>query len=168
MKRIIIACSVPLVPLIMLLAMSAGGETPAGVLKLLSNSSANSTTEIVSSVKNVTVTRYNILSSHSVGIDLTYSGAGKAPAVKVESSAITIKSKLAEDITNQISEINPNSTNFSKSIDEKLSELSGIVSVSNGTKILDPGWKSPTRITVDLKGNATLNGTEFVGVSVHG
>jgi hypothetical protein len=174
MKRILTTCSLTLVPLIMLLAMSVGGDTPAGldVVKLLSNSSANSTTEIVSSVENVTVTRYSILSPHSLGIDLTYSGSGKGPAVKVESSAISIKSKLVEDITNQISEINPNSTdsnasNFAKLIDQKLAELSGIVSVSNGTKTLDSGWKSPTSIMVDLKGNATLNGTEFVGVAVH-
>jgi hypothetical protein len=39
--------------------------------------------------------------------------------------------------------------------------------VSNGTKSLDSGWKSPTSITVDLKGNATLVEADFIGIAVH-
>lgn len=90
-------------------------------------------------------------------------------AVKVEATVINLKSKLAEDIANQIGDVNLNSTgsNASGSIDEKIAELSAILSVSNGTRALDSGWKSPKSITVDLKGNATLHDAEFVRIAVH-
>ena len=81
----------------------AYAQNPQG-LDLLSaptNSKFNTTTEIVSLVPNVTITKFEILSPESLGLDVKYSGAGKSPAVKVNSSAININSTF-EQLANQI------------------------------------------------------------------
>jgi hypothetical protein len=172
MKMILVISSVILVPLMMLNIMDVWGQSLEELNML---NSTNSTMEIVSSVGNVTVNGFDIISPRSMDVDLIYSGAEKAPALKVNSYAIGINSDLAQDIVNQIDMINPNSTNgitsnssnSTASLEEEIAGLSEILSVSNGTKSLDSGWKSPTSITVDLKGNATLVEADFIGIAVH-
>jgi hypothetical protein len=117
----------------------------------------NRSTEIVSSVPNVTVTKFDILSPQSVQLEIKYSGAGKAPAIKVESSAININTAF-QDIANQKGAISDNSTIFNTSVSAtsvitKLDLLGDILSSSNGTKAFDAGWKSPKSVTMKLKGN---------------
>lgn len=165
---ILVTCSVILVPLMLLHIMNAGGQTRQGLDTL---NSTNSTIEIVSSVGNVTVNGFDILSPRSMDVDLIYSGPEEAPALEIDSNAISINS----DIVNQIGMINLNSTDFNTSnssnstseLEEKIARLSEILSVSNGTKSLDSGWKSPTTLTIDLNGNATLSEADLIGIAVH-
>jgi hypothetical protein len=158
--------------------MNAGGQTQEGldtVNPLVNSTMTNSTIEIVSTIGNVKVNGFDIISPHSTDVDLIYSGSGKAPSLKVDSYAISLNSALAQDIINQIGMINPNSTDFNtsnssnstSSLEEKIAGLSEILSVSNGTKSLDSGWKSPATITIDLNGNATLSKADFIGITVH-
>ena len=72
----------------------------------LGNSTASSSTDIVSLVESVTVTKFDILSPRQLGVELKYVGTGNAPAVKIDVSAIIINSKLADDITNEINFLN--------------------------------------------------------------
>jgi hypothetical protein len=168
MKMILVTCSVILVPLMLLHIMNAGGQTQQGLDTL---NSTNSTIEIVSSVGNVTVNGFDIISPRSMDVDLIYSGPEEAPALEIDSNAIIINS----DIVNQIGMINLNSTDFNtsnssnstSSLEEKIAGLSEILSVSNGTKSLDSGWKSPATLTIDLNGNATLSEADFIGIAVH-
>ena len=70
------------------------------------NSNVSSSTDIVSLVESVTVTKFDILSRRQLGVELTYGGTRNAPAVKIDVSAIKINSKLADDITNEINFLN--------------------------------------------------------------
>jgi hypothetical protein len=125
----------------------------------------------VSSVGNVTVNGFEITSPHSMEVDLIYSGAEGAPSIEIDSTAISIN----YDIVNQIGMINPNSTDFitsnssnsTTSLEEKIAGLGEILSVSNGTKSLDSGWKSPTSITIELNESVTLSEAELIGIAVH-
>jgi hypothetical protein len=174
MKVILVTRSVILVLLMMFHVMNAGGQNQEG-LDVLNPLTTNSTIEIVSSVGNVTVNGFDIISPRSVNVDLIYSGSGKAPALEVDSYSTSIDFDLAQDIVDQIGIINPNSTasnssnssNSTTSLEEKIAGLNEILSVSNGTKSLKSDWKSPTSITVDLEGNATLDGADFIGITVH-
>src|SRR4029078_11594989 len=80
----------------------AEGTTISDVRNQLGNSNASSSTDIVSLVESVTVTKFDILSPRQLGVELKYVGTGNAPAVKIDVSAIKINSKLADDITNEI------------------------------------------------------------------
>ena len=55
---------------------------------------------------------FHINSPSSVDVDLIYSDSEEAPALKVDSNAISINSDLTQDIVNQIGMINPNSTDI--------------------------------------------------------
>ncbi|MEP6577196.1 MAG: hypothetical protein ABJB85_12275 [Nitrososphaerota archaeon] len=133
----------------------------------------NSSTDIVSSVPNVTVTKFEILSPKSIGLDLKYSGTGNSPAVKVDSSVIILNPGL-EEFANQIGTLNEssinssiiNASNSTTSLITKLDQLGDILFSSNGTESLKAGWKSPNSFTINLKGNATLNNAQFVAVLV--
>ena len=115
----------------------------------LGNSNASSSTDIVSLVESVTVTKFDILSPRQLGVELKYVGTGNAPAVKIDVSAIIINSKLADDITNEINFLNAstidansnqshasNSTDPSSLMLDELNQLTSIISESNGTKIV--------------------------------
>ena len=93
MKMILIISSVILVPLMMLHIMNVGGQSLEG-LNMLNPLATNSTIEIVSSVGNVTVNGFDIISPNSMDVDLIYSGSEEAPALKVDSYAISINSDL--------------------------------------------------------------------------
>jgi hypothetical protein len=157
-------------------AVHAYGQNPEGldVSNAPTGSQFNSSTDIESSVSNVTITKFEILSPKSIGLDIKYSGTGSSPAVKVDSSAIIINSDL-EQFANQIGTINDSSSNSSifnasnsttTSLITQLDQLGDILSSSNGTKTLKAGWKSPTSFTIKLKGNTTLNNAQFIGVIV--
>jgi hypothetical protein len=139
----------------------------------LANSNASSAIRIISLVDNVTVTKFSILSPHSMNVDLKYSGSGSAPSVKVESSVISINSKLANQIPEDIGKliVNPsvqnNSTNTTTLIDKNLDALGAkILSQANGTAIVDKGWKSPKVVGTKLAGEATLTNPVSVRVVV--
>ncbi len=155
----------------------AQGQPVSDILDQLGNSNASSSTDIVSMVDNVSVTKFDILSLRHLGVDLRYSGTGDAPAVKVDADAIHIDSKLAEDIANEINVLNAsssdfnqalttNSTNSTSLMDEKLDLLTSIVSESNGTITTDAGWKSPSSFVIKLTGNTTLNDANIIGIIV--
>jgi hypothetical protein len=155
-----------------LFALHAQGQAPQGskVLNSPTSSNMNSTTEIVSSIPNVTVTKFEILAPKSMALDLKYSGGGKSPAVMLESSTMTINSKV-EEIASQINSLKDNSTSLNASssatsLIAELDKLGEILSSSNGTKTLDAGWKSPKSVKVKLTGNTTLNDAQFIGVVV--
>ncbi len=84
----------------------AQGTAISDVQSQLGNSNASSSTDIVSLVENVTVTKFDILSPRQLGVELRYAGTGNSPVVKVDISAINIDSKLADDITNEINNLN--------------------------------------------------------------
>lgn len=166
-------CGIICVFALTLFALHAQGQNSTGldVSNTTPSSKLNTTTEIVSSVPNVTLTKFEILSPNSVGIDIKYSGTGKSPAIKVESSAININSKL-EDIVNQLGSLKDNSsglnlTDSAASMVEQLGQLGDILSSSNGTKSFDAGWKSPKTVIVKLTGNTTLNDAQFIGVEIN-
>jgi hypothetical protein len=131
MKMILVISSVILVPLMMYI-MNAGGQTQGG---LDMQNSTNSTVQIVSSVGNVTVNGFEITSPRSMDIDLIYSGSEGAPAIEIDSSAISIN----YDIVNQIGMINLNSTDFITSNSSNSTTSLEEISMSNGTKSLDSG-----------------------------
>jgi hypothetical protein len=112
--------------------MNAGGQTQEG---LDMQNSTNSTVQIVSSVGNVTVNGFEITSPRSMDIDLIYSGSEGAPAIEIDSSAISIN----YDIVNQIGMINLNSTDFITSNSSNSTTSLEEISMSNGTKSLDSG-----------------------------
>ncbi|MGA9928589.1 MAG: hypothetical protein WBP96_08265, partial [Nitrososphaeraceae archaeon] len=87
----------------------AQGTTISDVQSQLGNSNASSSSDIVSLVENVTVTKFDILSPRQLSVELRHSGTGNAPAVKVDVSAINIDSKLADDITNELNILNASS-----------------------------------------------------------
>ena len=64
----------------------AQGTTISDVQSQLGNSNASSSTDIVSLVENVTVTKFDILSPRQLGVELKYVGTGNAPAVKIDVS----------------------------------------------------------------------------------
>jgi len=144
------------------------------VLSQLGNSNASSSTDIMSLVENVTVTKFDILSPRQLGVDLRYAGTGSAPAVKVDAFAINIDSKLVDDITNEIDVLNAstsdslitNSTNSTSLMIEKLGQLTSIVSESNGTETVGADWKSPRNVEIELVGNMTLYSADIIGILV--
>lgn len=152
----------------------AQGPPISDVLSQIGNSNASSSTDIVSLVENVTVTKFDILSPSQLGVDLRYAGTGSAPAVKVDAFAINIDSKLVDDITNEINVLNAstsdsliiNSTNSTSLMIEKLGQLTSIVSESNGTETVGADWKSPRNVEIELVGNTTLYGADIIGIIV--
>jgi len=52
----------------------------------LGYSNASSSTDIVSLVESVTVTKFDILSPRQLGVELKYVGTGNLPAVKIDVS----------------------------------------------------------------------------------
>jgi hypothetical protein len=155
----------------------AQGPPLSDVLGQSGNSNTSSSTDIVSSVENVTVTKFDILSPRQLGIELRYAGSGNAPAVKVDAFAINIDSKLVDDITNEINvlgasisdsnkSLTTNSKNSTSLMMEKLGKLTSIVSEGNGTKTVSADWKSPRNVKIKLVGNTTLYSADIVGITV--
>ncbi len=159
---------------------SAQGTTISDVQSQLGNSNASSSTDIVSLVENVTVTKFDILSPRELGVELRYGGTGNAPAVKIDISAMTIDSNLADDITNEINLLNAStsdsnsnqslttdSTNVTSLMLDKLDQLTASISESNGTKIVGADWKSPRNVEIKMAGNTTLYDANIIGILVH-
>ena len=158
----------------------AQGTTISDVQSQLRNSNASSSTDIVSLVENVTVTKFDILSPRELGVELRYGGTGNAPTVKIDISAITIDSNLADDITNEINLLNASisdsnsnhslttdSTNATSLMLDKLDQLTASLSESNGTKIVAADWKSPRNVEIKMAGNTTLYDANIIGILVH-
>ena len=159
---------------------SAQGTAISDVQSQLGNSNASSSTDIVSLVENVTVTKFDILSARQLGVELRYGGTGNTPAVKVDVTAINIDSKLADDITNEINILNGStsdsnsnqsltteSTNATSLMLDKLDQLTSSLSESNGTKIVGADWKSPRNVEIKMIGNTTLYDANIIGILVH-
>lgn len=155
--------------------------SPAAGLSQLGESNASSAIRIVSLVENVTVSKLIILSPHRLSVDLRYSGSGSTPSVKIDSSAININSKLVEQLPEEIGKLTANSTelrtlhqtlvannstNKTTLINEKLNALGDVMSESNGTAIVDKGWKSPKSVVVKLSGDGTLANAISIGILV--
>ena len=51
---------------------------------------------ILKAPDNVTVTKFEVISPTRVSVDLTYSGGGGAPAVRVDAGAINLRSDLSK------------------------------------------------------------------------
>ena len=161
---------------IQLPTIEIGAQSPQ-VLDILNqslNSNVTNNIEVQSSVDNVTVTKFEVISPSRVSIDLKYSGEGKAPAVKVEAGAINLHSKLVEELSNLRYNSNgfnqslgANSTNSSTLINETLDQLGEIVSESNGTKIVTADWKSPRSLLIKIAGNTTTSDANTLWVTVH-
>jgi hypothetical protein len=158
----------------------AQGTAISEVQSQLGNSNASSSTDIVSLVENVTVTKFDILSPRQLGVELRYAGTGNSPAVKVDISAINIDSKLADDITNEINILNAStgdsnsnqslatdSTNATSLMLDRLDQLTSSFSESNGTKTVGADWKSPRNVEIKMAGNTTLYGANIIGILVH-
>ncbi len=161
----------------------AQGTAISDVHSQLGNSNASSSTDIVSLVENVTVTKFDILCPRQLGVELRYAGTGNTPAVKVDVSAINIDPKLADDITNFFYEINilnastsdsnsnqsltTDSTNSTSLMLDKLDQLTSSLSESNGTKTVGADWKSPRNVEIKMAGNTTLYDANIIGILVH-
>ena len=158
----------------------AEGTTISDVQSQLGNSNASSSTDIVSLVENVTVTKFDILSLNQLGVELRYSGTGNAPAVKIDVSAINIDSKLADDITNELNILNASSgvsnsnqslttgsTNATSLMLDRLDQLTSSFSEGNGTKTVGADWKSPRNVQIKMAGNITLYEANIIGILVH-
>lgn len=158
----------------------AQGTAISDVQSQLGNSNASSSTDIVSLVENVTVTKFDILSPRQLGVELRYAGTGNSPAVKVDISAINIDSKLADDITNEINILNAStgdsnsnqslaidSTNGTSLMLDRLDQLTSSFSESNGTKTVGADWKSPRNVEIKMAGNTTLYDANIIGILVH-
>jgi len=157
----------------------AQGTAISDVQSQLGNSNASSSTDIVSLIENVTVTKFDILSPRQLGVELRYAGTGNTPAVKVDVSAINIDSKLADDITNEINILNAStidsnsnqslttdSTNSTSLMLDKLDQLTSSLSESNGTKTVGADWKSPRNVEIKMAGNTTLYDANIIGILV--
>ncbi len=145
----------------------------SGGLNESANSNVTSTTRIVSLVDNITVTKFSILSPNKLSVDLRYSAGGVAPSVKVETGVININSKSVSQLPEEIgklvasSSVANNSTNTTSSlINEKLNALGDVLSESNGTAIVDKGWKSPKSVVVNLSGDRTLDNAVSISIQV--
>ena len=158
----------------------AQGTAISDVQSQLGNSNASSSSDIVSLVENVTVTKFDILSPRQLGVELRHSGTGNAPAVKVDVSAINIDSKLADDITNELNILNAStgdsnsnqslttgSTNATSLMLDRLDQLTSSFSESNGTKTVGADWKSPRNVQIKMAGNTTLYDANIIGILVH-
>jgi hypothetical protein len=180
MLRIIIL-SLAILPSIAGLFISnivAQGPQGLDILSQLGASNSNSTIDIASSVKNVTVTKFSILSPQALQVDLRFNGTGGGPALKVLAKAIHLDSNLAQDVVNEITSLyqatnatnqttSENGVNSSLVIDKELDKLSSILTQSNGTTNIDAGWKSPNNVDVKLSGNATLYNATMIAVVLH-
>jgi hypothetical protein len=163
-----------LVPVLSLLATNTYAQTSqtSGGLNNLVNSNVTSTTRIVSFVDNVTVTKFSIISPDKLSVDLRYSAKGDAPSVKVETGVININSGSVSQLPEQVekllanSSLANNSTNTTSLINEKLNALGDVLSESNGTAIVDKGWKSPKNVVVKLSGDGTVDNAVSVNVDV--
>ena len=126
-----------------------------------------STTGIVSFVDNVTVTKFSIISPDQLSVDLRYSAKGDAPSVKVETGVINIKSGSVSQLPEEVGKLLANnSTNMTSLINQKLNALGDVLSESNGTAIVDKGWKSPKSVAVKLSGEGTLDNAASITVDV--
>lgn len=157
---------------IQLITMEVGAQSPQ-VLDILNqsiNSNVTSDIEIQSSVDNVTVTKFEVISPTRVSIDLRYSGGGEAPAVRVDAGAINLRSDLVQELLDNSSGLNQlltaNSTNSSTLINETIDQLGGILSVSNGTNTIAADWKSPSSVSLKMAGNTTISDANTIWVTV--
>lgn len=140
------------------------------ILNQTGSFNANSTIDIVSEVENVTVTKFNILGPETIGVSLKHATTGDASAVKVLADAVNTNYNLIQETLKAISAINASTidTNLSNTtlINDKLNQLTSVLSMSNGTVTVAAGWKSPTDVVIKLEGTATLDDANIIGIVV--
>lgn len=172
-KWLPLVCGLSLLTVIQLITMEVRAQSPQ-VLDILNqsiNSNVSSDIEVQSSVDNVTVTKFEVISPTRVSIDLKYTGEGEAPAVRVDAGAINLRSELVQELLDNSSGLSQllaiNSTDSSTLINGTLDQLSGILTESNGTRTIAADWKSPRSVSVKVAGNTTISDANTIWVTVH-
>ena len=172
-KWLPLVCGLSLLIVIQLITMEVRAQSPQ-VLDILNqsiNSNVSSDIEVQSSVDNVTVTKFEVISPTRVSIDLKYTGEGEAPAVRVDAGAINLRSELVQELLDNSSGLSQllatNSTDSSTLINGTLDQLSGILTESNGTRTIAADWKSPRSVSVKVAGNTTISDANTIWVTVH-
>ena len=181
-----------LIPVIALLTNIEGTHVQVqnpdlGFIDKLAATKLRSLVEISSSVNNITVTSYSVLSPNQLGIELTYSGNGISPAVNVDVSAISMDSSLItrlsdvrKDIDQSINEsqiTQPNITDaealYNRSIDQVLDVLSLIEQIGTTSQSATarfqwtPAGRHPGTTSIKLVGNTSLSNAKFIEVKVY-
>jgi len=124
-------------------------------------------------VKGVTVTALNATGNNTISISLKHAGPENTPGVRVVTAALSIPEKsialvigpilktLATSfgVANTLTPPQPSATNPIKALLHPLK-------IATGNNTLSAGWKSPSNVSVPLRGNATLGEANVVSVGV--
>jgi hypothetical protein len=124
-------------------------------------------------VKGTTVTALNATGNNTISISLKHTGPENTPGVRVVTAALSIPEKnialaigpilktLASSFgaANTLTPPQPSATNPIKALLQPLK-------IATGSSTLIAGWKTPSNISVPLRGNTTLGEANLVSVQV--
>lgn len=124
-------------------------------------------------VKGTTVTALNATGNDTISASLKHTGPENTPGVRVVTAALSIPEKnsalvigpilktLASGFgaANTLTSPQPPATNSIKALLHPLK-------IATGNSTLNAGWKSPSNVSVSLRGNTTLGEANLVSVQV--